>query len=118
MKYYENAQLADTEGSWEAGVDGALPGIVMFGDPSAHIGETYRQEYYAGEAEDMGQLLTVTAQTVVPYGEFENVVLNYDFTPLEIDAHEIKYYAEGIGVVKELDLVTGAESVLIEFSAP
>lgn len=118
VKNYENGQLADTEGSWEAGVDGALPGIVMFGDPSAHIGETYRQEYYPGEAEDMGQLLTATAQTVVPYGEFENIVLTYDFTPLEIDAHEIKYFAEGIGEVKSLDLVTGAESVLLEFSAP
>ena len=47
---YENGVLADHDGSWEAGVDGALPGIVMYADPATHVGETFRQEYYAGEA--------------------------------------------------------------------
>jgi hypothetical protein len=30
---YENGQVVSTEGSWEAGVDGAYAGIVMPGDP-------------------------------------------------------------------------------------
>ncbi len=118
VKNYENGQLVDTAGSWEAGVDGALPGIVMFGDPSAHLGATYRQEYYVGEAEDIAQLLSITAQTSVPYGAFENVLLTYDYTPLDIESHEIKYFAAGIGEIKTFDLVTGEEFTLIEFSAP
>jgi hypothetical protein len=115
---YEDGQLVDTEGSWEAGVDGALPGIVMFGQPEMHLGETYRQEYYLGEAEDMGILLSTNGLVTVPYGSFEDVVLVYEFNPLEEDAHEIKYFAAGIGEVKAIDLVTGEEAVLIEFTAP
>src|SRR5687767_14826786 len=47
---FEDGKLATREGSFEAGVDGALPGIVMPGDPQ--VGMKYRQEYYEGEAED------------------------------------------------------------------
>ena len=50
VTFYENGQVLSTEGSWEAGVDGALPGIAMYADPAAHVGETYRIEYYPGEA--------------------------------------------------------------------
>ncbi|HEX2619241.1 MAG TPA: hypothetical protein VHL11_03810, partial [Phototrophicaceae bacterium] len=117
---YRDGQLVDSEGSWEAGVDGALPGIVMYGDVAAHIGETYRQEYYAGEAEDMGILLNNDGIVTVPYNdsEFQDVVMTYDFTPLETDSHELKYFAAGIGEVKSIDLVTRDEDVLIDFTAP
>ncbi len=99
-------------------MDGALPSIVMFGDPTAHQGETYRQEYLPGDAEDMGLLLTLTGSTSVPYGDFDNLVLTYDYNPLEATAHEVKYYAAGIGEVKTLDLTTGETSVLMAFTAP
>ena len=49
-KEYENGVVVSTEGSWEAGVDGAQAGIVLPANPE--VGMTYRQEYYAGEAED------------------------------------------------------------------
>jgi uncharacterized membrane protein YkoI len=114
-KNYEDGKLVDTDGSWEAGVDGALPGIVMFGDPAAHIGETYRQEYYAGEAEDMADLLSVSESVTIPFGSFENVVQTKDYTPLEPGVFEHKFYAKGIGVIKEANLQTGEEIVLVEF---
>lgn len=47
-------------GSWEAGVDGAKPGIVMQSDP--HPGQPYRQEYRKGKAEDMGQVLSLDSR--------------------------------------------------------
>ena len=50
-KEYENGKVKSTEGSWEAGKDGAEPGIIMPANPN--VGETYRQEYYKGEAENM-----------------------------------------------------------------
>lgn len=115
---YENGQLISTAGSWEAGVDGALPGIVMFGDPSSHLGETYLQEYYVGEAEDTAQLLSITGIVEIPFGEFEDILLTYDYTPLDFEAHEIKYFAEDIGEIKSIDLVTGDVVTLIEFSQP
>jgi len=115
---YENGAVKDKAGSWEAGVDGAIAGIVMFGDPTAHVGETYRQEYYAGEAEDMAELLSVTESVTVPSGSFDNVVKTHDFSPLDPELQEEKYYAQGIGAVKVVDLTTGVEEVLVEFTAP
>src|SRR5215217_1970345 len=50
-KEYEEGKVVSTKGSWEAGVDGAKPGIIMQADPK--VGQAYRQEYYKGEAEDM-----------------------------------------------------------------
>ena len=43
-KEYENGKVVSTKGSWEAGVDGAKPGIIMHADPK--VGQSYRQEYY------------------------------------------------------------------------
>jgi len=113
---YENGVLVDHAGAWEWGVDGALPGIMMWGDPAAHLGETYRQEYYAGEAEDMAELLRVSERVTVPFGSFDDVVQTYDFSPLDPDVSAHKYYAQGIGVIKEIELSTGEEVVLVEFT--
>lgn len=110
---FKDGELVDKHGSWEAGVDGAQPGIVMFGDPAAHIGEIVRQEYYKGEAEDMTQILSIDEQVTIPFGSFENVVKMLDTTPLEPDRREEKYYAQGIGVIKTIDLGTGDEEILI-----
>jgi hypothetical protein len=115
---YENGEMVDKAGSWEAGVDGAQPGIVMFADPAAHIGETYRQEYYKSEAEDMADLLSVSESVTVSSVFFEKVVQTKDYTPLEPDLLEHKYYAPGIGMIKEVNVNTGEEVLLIEFTPP
>jgi len=112
---YENGVLVDHKGSWEWGVDGALPGIMMWADPSLHVNEKYNQEFYAGEAEDKGQVLSVNESVTVPFGSFENVLKTYDFSSLDPGLQEHKFYAKGIGVIKEVDMVSGEEVVLIEF---
>ena len=96
---YENGKFKDSGGSWEAGVDGALPGIVMLGDPQ--VGDKYRQEYYKGEAEDMGQVLKLGASVEVPFSSYEDVLITKDWNPLEPGVTEHKYYARGVGVVLE-----------------
>ncbi|MGH7586710.1 MAG: hypothetical protein ACREMH_10715, partial [Gemmatimonadales bacterium] len=58
-KEIEDGSVVSTEGSWEWGVDGALPGIIMWADPAAHVGEEYRQEFYEGEAEDWGKVVAL-----------------------------------------------------------
>jgi hypothetical protein len=114
-KEYEDGEVVSTEGSWEAGVDGAQPGIVMPADPT--VGFAYRQEYYAGQAEDMGEIIEVGDTVDVPAGRYENVVTTRDWTPLEPEKIEEKQYAEGVGTVHE-QLVAGGEEVLelVEFT--
>jgi len=115
---FENGQLNDTEGSWEAGVDGAVPGIVMFGDVAAHVGETYQQEVYVGVAEDAAILLSNSAVLTIPYGSFEEVVMTYDFTLLDPESQEVKFLAAGIGEIKSVSLLTGEQTFLVDFSSP
>jgi hypothetical protein len=98
-KEYEDGKPVSSEGSWEAGVDGAQPGILMLGDP--RVGERYRQEYYEGEAEDFGEVLKLDASVDVPYGSYDVVLVTKDWTPLEPKVLENKYYARGVGVVLE-----------------
>jgi hypothetical protein len=95
-----------TEGSWETGVDGAVPGVVMLADPQ--IGDKYRQEYYAGEAEDNGAVLAVGQQADVPAGHYDAAVLTADTIALEPDVLEYKLYAEGVGLILALDISGGA----------
>ncbi len=115
---YKNGALVDHAGSWEWSKDGALPGVIMWADPSAHLNEEYYQEFYAGEAEDRGQVLSVAEKVTVPFGSFENAVKTYDFSTIDPDLQEHKFYAAGIGFIKEVNVKTGEEVVLIEFTSP
>jgi len=96
-KEYENGGVVSTEGSWEAGVDGAQPGIVVPADPT--VGMTYRQEFYTGQAEDQAEILSVSEQAEVPFGHFTDVLMTRDFTPLHPEILEYKLYAKGVGPV-------------------
>jgi hypothetical protein len=96
-KSYENGKVASTEGSWEAGIDGAQPGILMPADPK--VGDEYRQEYYAGEAEDMAAVLKLGGSVTVPYGTFDDVLVTKEWSPLEPDVVEHKTYAPGVGLI-------------------
>jgi hypothetical protein len=116
-KEYENGEVVSTEGSWEAGVDGAKPGIVMHATMPP-IGIPYRQEYYACEAEDWAVVVSLSESVTVPYGSFYSCLQTRDFTPLEPDVNEYKYYAPGLGMVLEVDIASGARTELIEVTAP
>ena len=85
------------EGSWEAGVKGAQPGIIMPGDPKP--GQPYRQEYSRNTAEDMGQVVATNETVSVPAGTYNGCVKTKDWSLLE-SGHEFKWYAKGIGVVR------------------
>jgi hypothetical protein len=96
-KEYNNGKVTSTKGSWEAGVDGAKPGIIMQAHPK--VGESYRQEYYKGEAEDMAKVQSSNESVRVPYGSFDHVLVTKEWTPLEPGYDEHKYYAGGVGQV-------------------
>jgi len=94
---YENGVPVSTDGSWTAGVDGALPGIVMLADP--HPGDSYRQEYQEDEAEDMASVRRLNAKASVPYGDFDQCLETKEWSPLEKGVVEHKVYAPGVGQV-------------------
>jgi hypothetical protein len=115
VKNYEDGKLVDTEGSFEAGVDGAMPGIVMLAHPTQ--GHAYRQEYYRGVAEDLGEVVSVGGTKAVPAGEYADVLVTKDWNPLEAEVIEQKTYAPGVGVIFEETIRGGSGSAsLIEFT--
>jgi hypothetical protein len=92
----ENGQVVSTAGSWEAGVDGAYPGIVMKAAPE--VGDVYRQEFYPGEAEDLAEVLEVEQDRLV----------TREWNPLDPEPIEEKTYERGVGLVGE-EKVRGGE---------
>jgi hypothetical protein len=106
-KEYENGKLKTTEGSWEAGVDGALPGVILPAHPEP--GMTYREEYYAGQAEDGAEILSLNAHAQVPYGTYDHVLQTRNVTPLEPNLVEEKFYVSGVGPVLEITVMGGSD---------
>ena len=106
---YENGKVVGHEGSWEAGVNGAKPGIVMLANPK--VGDSYAQEFAPGIAEDKATVLSLNEKIRVPYGRFTNVLKTKDLSPLDPGAVEHKYYAPGIGLVKAILVKGGSEQV-------
>lgn len=112
---YENGKPVSTKGSWEAGVDGAQPGIVI--PPSPKVGMAYRQEYYAGEAEDRAKILSVDERAEVPFGSYDRLLMTKDTTPLEPKILEHKFYAKGVGPILAISLSGGrGREELVSFS--
>ena len=106
-KEFENGKVTTTAGSWEAGVDGAQPGILVPANPEP--GLDYRQEYYAGEAEDAATVLSLDEWVEVPAGSYRDVLMTKDYTPLQPEILEHKFYAKGVGPVLVLGISGGSD---------
>jgi len=96
---YENGKPISTAGSFEAGVDGAEPGVIVPARPTR--GMRYRQEQYTGHAEDRAEVFSLREQVEVPFGHFRRgrVLMTRESNPLEPNVLEYKFYARGIGPV-------------------
>jgi hypothetical protein len=114
--YGKNGKV-DTTGSWQAGVNGAVPGIIMEGNPQ--VPDAYRQEFLAGQAEDTAWIVDLGGTVTVPYGRVRNVLTTLEATVLEPGAYDQKVYGPGIGIVLEQAL-TGPNEVakLVSVSGP
>jgi len=106
-KEYENGKVTSTAGSFEAGVDGAQAGVIMPAKPRE--GMRYRQEYYAGEAEDRASILSLREQVEVPLGHFKDVVMTRDVNPLSPKVLEFKFFARGVGPVLAIGVSGGSD---------
>jgi hypothetical protein len=106
---YENGKPTTTAGSFEAGVDGAQPGVIMPARP--RVGLRYRQEYYKGHAEDRAQVLSLREQIEVPFGHFRpgRVLMTRDLNRLQPKMLEYKFYARGVGPVLAVGVSGGSD---------
>ncbi|MDQ2942673.1 MAG: hypothetical protein M3R21_03270, partial [Candidatus Dormibacteraeota bacterium] len=102
---YVNGAVSSTAGTWLAGVDGALPGIVMEAFPK--VGDAYRQEYRPGVAEDFAKVQKIDASITVPVGTYSRAVVTEDTDLLDKTKLEHKSYAPNIGFVASEGMVNG-----------
>ena len=103
MEFYEGGELANTDGTWIAGVDGAKPGIIMPASPAA--GQRYYQEDAPGVAEDMGQVISIGGTETIGGVEYEGVMVIHDVNPRDsCDDEEPKRYVAGIGEVSDVEI--------------
>jgi hypothetical protein len=115
-KEYEGGVVISTAGSWEAGVDGALAGIVM--EASPQVGDAYRQEFYPGEAEDMAEVVRVGAAETVAFGSYADMTVVKEWTPLQPNVVEEKYYSAGVGLILEVAVKGGEGRIeLVSFQS-
>jgi len=117
-KQLEDGIVIGIEGSWQAGVDGAKPGIVMEANPQ--VGDVYRQEYKISDAEDMAEVIPPhPEQTISVHGKtYKKVLVTHEFSGLEPSANERKFYMPGVGNVLTIDDETGDRSELVRITTP
>lgn len=115
-KNYEDGELVDLEGSWKAGREYDMPGILMFAVPEE--GVLYRQEFSLGNAEDMAEVAGYIDSLTVRGTMYNNLLKTIEFTPVDPEVIEFKYYAPGVGVVKEEDPESGEVVELTSIVTP
>ena len=104
---YEKGRPVTKGGSFEAGKDGAQAGVIMPTDPRP--GLNYRQEYYKGEAEDRGSIVSLDEQAEVPAGHYRPALMTRDENPLEPKILEFKFFAKGVGPVLAIGVSGGSD---------
>ena len=115
--YNRNGHVDSREGSWEAGVKGATPGVIMPASPKPT--DAYRQEYWRGHAEDQAWIVQNHASVRTPHRVFHRVVRSFEWTRLEPNVVSVKFYARGVGIVVEKDVAGGSEEFrLVSVSRP
>jgi len=108
-EFTTEVETNSNEGSWEAGVNGGKAGIFMEANPK--VGDSYQQEFAKGIAEDRAEIVSITDSICVPYGCFTNVLETKETTPIEPTVEEHKFFASGVGDIKE-KLFSGGSEVL------
>ena len=113
-KEFKDDGTVDTMGSFESGVNGALPGIVMPGHPQ--VGDQYRQEYAKGVAEDTGEVLNLAGRETTPLtGPLSDLLVTKDADLLDPTAPaETKYYARSIGLILTTEAGGRDEAINVE----
>jgi len=107
-EYDRLGNVVSREGSWEAGVGGAEPGIFIPAHPQ--VGDSFRQEFLPGQAEDHFEITNLDASVTVPYATFSGGMRTKEWTPLEPGVRDAKFYVKGIGEVEEKTVIGPTET--------
>lgn len=99
---YEDGEVVSHEGEWRSGIDGAQAGVLMPG--GALLGSRYYQEIAPGVALDRAEHVALLDAFTVEAGEFENILFVKETSGLEKNSKSLKYYAAGIGLIKDDDV--------------
>lgn len=111
----EAVELVDIDGSWKHAREYAKAGMLLPFEPQ--VGDLIRQEVSYTDAEDVVEILSLTAsETAIGGSCVETCLETLDFTPLEPDVEEHKFYAPGIGLIVEIDMDAGERVELVEFT--
>ena len=106
--------VTSREGSFRAGRRGARPGVLFPGHP--RVGQSARQEFFKGHAEDKFKILDLSARVATPYVKSSHAVKTREWSPLEPGVVDHKYYVRGVGDVKELAVKGSTERLhLVSF---
>jgi hypothetical protein len=105
-------RLTDHSGTWHAGIDGAQPGVIMQAHPQ--LGRRFRQEWYAGQAEDTFVARDLSTRVSVPAGTFRHALRTAETSALEPAVLDNKYYVQGIGEVVETTVKGGHERFVLQ----
>jgi hypothetical protein len=100
---YDNGNIISHEGAWLAGVDANRAGVIMPG--TILLGARYYQEIAPNAALDRAEIIDTGEVIQTPSGDFSDTLITRETTPLEADVAELKYYAAGIGLIQEEDLM-------------
>ena len=99
-----NLTGTDTASAWRAEINGALPGYIM--PVSLAIGFNYYQEHApADDALDEGTTFAIVPSMTVDGQTYTNVIKVLETTDLDQHARGFKYYASGVGLIKEEEAV-------------
>jgi hypothetical protein len=105
--------IRSTEGTWHAGTHRARSGIYMPAHP--RVGQSGRQEFLKGHAEDHFRVLSLHAHVHTPAASSRRALLTKEWTPLEPGVIDHKVYVRGIGTVREKTVKGGDESLTLVF---
>jgi len=110
VDFYKDGKVVRHEGAWLAGTDGYRAGLIMPGTPK--VGMKYYQEIAPGVAMDRAEIISLDERCKTPAGTFSNCMKVRESTPLEVGQKDYKYYAPGIGLVQDEDLVLTKHGVV------
>jgi hypothetical protein len=99
---YKHGKVANHEGSWRHGRNGATFGLMMPGTPA--VGMKFYQEQARGIAMDRAEIVSVSETLKTPAGTFDRCVKTRETSPLEPLSREYKLYAPGVGLVQDGDM--------------
>jgi hypothetical protein len=100
---YKNGKVIGHEGAWLSGVNGAKFGLMMPGAPKS--GRKFYQELAPGVGQDRAEIVSVGEKITTPAGTFENCVHVLETSPAEKRLHDHKWYAPGVGQVKDAEMM-------------